>query len=543
MSASRKKMLRREQNAAAMTERQKKERKEARKLRLYTVAFSILLIVIVAVAGTVAVLNSGIIARSTTAMTVNDKKLNAVELNYYYVDSINNYMNTYGSYASMMGLDTTQPLDEQYFNEEAGQTWADYMLEMASSNAQYCYALYQEAKDNGYTLSEEAQQTLDNNLTALDNYANIYGYSSANSYLKALYGEGSNEKSYREYLTIQTTANDYYTSTVDSMVYTDAELRAAEAEKYNNYSSFSYNYYYLNASLFNTGGTVDDEGVVSYTDEEIAAGVASCKETAELMAASSSLEELEDAIDALSFNEGNDFDTTAVVDQLYSSVDASLQEWVTSADRKEGDITSIENSTTTTDEDGNEVTTVNGYYLVYYVGANDNTFPLVNVRHILLQHEGGTTDDYGNTTYTDAEKSVTMAEAVALLTSFETGADTSEDAFAALANEQSEDPGSNTNGGLYENVYPGQMVETFNDWCFDENRKPGDTDVVETEYGCHVMYFSGLSDTNYRDYMISTELRDADTAQWESTLLDAVTVEIVNDSYVNKSVTLGSAEQ
>ena len=35
------------------------------------------------------------------------------------------------------------------------------------------------------------------------------------------------------------------------------------------------------------------------------------------------------------------------------------------------------------------------------------------------------------------------------------------------------------------------MVASFNDWIFDEARKPGDTEIIETDYGYHVMYFVG----------------------------------------------------
>ena len=35
------------------------------------------------------------------------------------------------------------------------------------------------------------------------------------------------------------------------------------------------------------------------------------------------------------------------------------------------------------------------------------------------------------------------------------------------------------------------MVPTFNDWCFDESRQEGDTGIVKTDYGYHVMYFVG----------------------------------------------------
>ena len=33
------------------------------------------------------------------------------------------------------------------------------------------------------------------------------------------------------------------------------------------------------------------------------------------------------------------------------------------------------------------------------------------------------------------------------------------------------------------------MVQEFEDWCFDETRVPGDTGIVDTEYGSHIMYF------------------------------------------------------
>ncbi len=79
--------------------------------------------------------------------------------------------------------------------------------------------------------------------------------------------------------------------------------------------------------------------------------------------------------------------------------------------------------------------------------------------------------------------------AQAILDAYLAGEELTEDAFAALANEKSEDPGSNTNGGLYENVYKGQMVEPFENWCFDESRQPGDTGLVKTSYGYHIMYF------------------------------------------------------
>ncbi|MFR8334817.1 MAG: peptidylprolyl isomerase [Oscillospiraceae bacterium] len=53
-------------------------------------------------------------------------------------------------------------------------------------------------------------------------------------------------------------------------------------------------------------------------------------------------------------------------------------------------------------------------------------------------------------------------------------------------------------GGLYENVALGQMVEAFNDWIFDTSRKAGDVGIVETDYGCHLMYFVGPGKYSFR---------------------------------------------
>ncbi|MGM9549305.1 MAG: peptidylprolyl isomerase [Faecousia sp.] len=114
----------------------------------------------------------------------------------------------------------------------------------------------------------------------------------------------------------------------------------------------------------------------------------------------------------------------------------------------------------------------------------------VDVRHILVMPEGGTTGDDGTTTYSEEEWAACEAKAQELLDQWLAG-DATEDSFAALAEEKSEDGGSNTNGGLYENVYEGQMVEPFEQWCFDESRANGDYGLVRTDYGYHVMYFVG----------------------------------------------------
>lgn len=110
----------------------------------------------------------------------------------------------------------------------------------------------------------------------------------------------------------------------------------------------------------------------------------------------------------------------------------------------------------------------------------------VDVRHILVTPENPNEDGtYSQESWAKAEQ-----KAQELLDTYLSGERT-EERFAGMANESSQDPGSNTNGGLYTGVTLGQMVAPFEDWCFDTSRAAGDTGIVKTDYGYHVMYFVG----------------------------------------------------
>ena len=246
------------------------------------------------------------------------------------------------------------------------------------------------------------------------------------------------------------------------------------------------------------------------------------------------------AIAALDINKDTEASSTAYTDQQYASVSTTVRDWITDSARKEGDKTVIANTTTSTDDDGNETKTTLGYYAVFFTGSNDNTFPLVNVRHILIKFEGGTTDSTtGTTTYSDEEKNAAKQKAEEILDEWMSG-DATEDSFAALANEKSDD-GDGTTGGLYENVYPGQMVSSFNDWCFDESRQTGNTGIIESQYGYHVMYFVGKSDTTYRDYQIETELRNTDTQEWYDATVEAIPMTDGDTRYIRKDLVISAS--
>lgn len=159
-------------------------------------------------------------------------------------------------------------------------------------------------------------------------------------------------------------------------------------------------------------------------------------------------------------------------------------------------------------------------------GIEKSDLPDVNVRHILIEPEA---DEDGNVS--DEAWAAAEQKAQEVLEEWQSG-DATEESFGELAATYSSDGGSSTNGGLYEDVHPGQMVTEFNDWCFDASRKPGDTGIVKTSYGYHVMYFVSQTDTYYYRTVAEQELRYEDYSDYITGLTDALIGELTKDANV-----------
>jgi RNA polymerase subunit RPABC4/transcription elongation factor Spt4 len=164
------------------------------------------------------------------------------------------------------------------------------------------------------------------------------------------------------------------------------------------------------------------------------------------------------------------------------------------------------------------------YFLLY--GIEQSDIPNVNVRHILIEPEA---DEDGE--ISDEAWEAAAEEAQRILEEWQSG-DATEESFGTLAETYSTDGGSNTNGGLYEDVYPGEMVDTFNDWCFDESRQVGDTGIVETSYGYHIMYFVSYTDEYYWKTVVENELRYNDYNDYTLALMDRYTTVLTDKADV-----------
>jgi len=553
MSASSKKKLRKELSAAALTEKQLQEQKEAKKLKTISVVFIAVMIVVAITAAAVlivrAVNNSGVIDRNTVAATVDDNEIDSLQMNYYYIDYIQDFYAQwyaqYGDYTGMYmlasGLDMSKPLNEQFQDQENGVTWADYFLQEALARAKNDYALYNKAMEENYTLTKSEQLVAEYNIDELEYYAAMRGYSNVEKYIKALYGAGADLESFEKYNNIMVTATAYYNNHNSSLTFDDAAIREHGEEHFDKFSAFSFASYYVNTGYYLGEPIVNENGLTVYTDAQKETARAAAESTAKKLVAAKNVEELNKAIAALDYNKDvTDVGCEINTDIPYASVPSAMQEWLSDKDRVQGDITYVANELSSFDDAGNPTTDVGGYYVVIYQGRNDNLRHLANVRHLLVKFEGGTTDSTtGVITYSEDEKAAAKAEAEVLLESWKTGKAT-EESFIALVKEHSDDTTAST-GGLIEDIHrDSNYVTNFKDWAVDSERKAGDTAVVESEYGYHVMYYVGDDPMTYREYLINEDLRAITQQEWFEDIVENVEAAIVETKRLNLDIAIAS---
>ena len=506
MSASREKKTRQDQASSGWvdpkTAREAKQRKEEKRSNLlYGTIFVVFLLVAVAAI----VWKSNIIQRTTTAVTINGEKYTAAEVSFYYQNAYQSFINNYYSYMSYIGIDTSSSLKDQtvssmgamFTGAEEGSTWYDYFLDQALESMADIQALNDAAEAEGFTWNDDMQASLDNNMEALATGASTYGYTES-QYLTMIFGSTMTKSIYEEQTKRTLLANAYQTAYSDSLAYTEDDLEEAYEADRNSYDVVSALYVRISGSV----ATTDEEGnEVEVTDEMKAAAMDTAKGYADQIyadwQAGGSLETLADECEGTATYTDTDSIT-------YST--SVLNDWLFDDARQAGDSAVLEDETNS------------AYYVAVFESRVRNDYDTVDVRHILIQPEASelSSDDEGYEDDVAAKKAEALDKAEALLEEWKAG-DATEDSFAELAKENSAD-GSASEGGLYTEVYKGQMVTEFNDWCFDPSRQPGDTGVVETSYGAHVMYFVGY-----------------DIPYWQVQVRDALKTEAVNEWYAEKT--------
>ena len=473
-----------------MLARQEAEKKAAKSRLRWTIGSVLVAILLIAII----LLNTGFVYKYTKALTVGDKSYSPAELSYAYANQYTGFLNNYGSYASLFGLDTSQGLAGLATQECSmlgeGQTWRDYFLQGAQSNLQQVAALASYARANGIALDESELAQIDEDLASLSDAAKSYGYANADRFLAAQYGTGVNTRLVRAMTLESSLASKALSTYSDSLEYSQDELDEYYASLEGGRDLFDYATYSVRAEALPVENS-ETEGETAPTEQTLL----EARMTAEAIeTAYADGDDIDDPVERFNaaIEAEDDVGSASVRSGVSGGSLGDLSDWLRDGAREAGDVSVIENS------DGT------GYTVVLFLAREDNHYPTVSVRHILIKAEA---DADGN--YSDEAKQAALERINEIRAEYESG-DKTEESFAALANRYSEDTGSNANGGLYENVYRGQMVQEFNDFCF-AGHNSGDIGVVYGESGSyagyHLIYFVGEGEL-YSNVIAQSELKE-----------------------------------
>ena len=492
MSASKEKKVRVEQRGTG-NDRKRGASEEALRDRKFRRNAIIAVVCIVLVVAAALVINSNLFYTSLTALTVGNTNYSAAEVNVFYRTTYNSLYNTvqsqYGELASYMLPDSSTALDKQQYSDT--QTWADYLLERTIDNMKQVTVLYEQATANGYVLTAEDNEVIDSQMASMEQAAAQNNITVA-QFLTAVYGKGVSADTVRSVVTKMIVSESYAEQVRSAPQYTEADLDAYYAAHRDELDYVRYWSYFVSASNDAFAEEADD-----------AAKQAAAHAAAQTIAdAATDGEHFAEAVRAF-------YADAYTAEQRYQGVNLpdSYSAWLLDASRSAGDVT-------VTDTDG-------GSYVLLFLDRDDNDYHTRAMRHILINVEAGEDGSVSDEVKDSAEARIReIAE--------EWEADPTEEHFSELANSYSEDPGSNTNGGLYEDIYRGQMVPPIDSFLFTEGAQPGDTTIVYADssyYGWHMVYYVGEDDGPLYKYTLAEDAkRSGDYDAWLDGLTDACTV-------------------
>lgn len=508
MSASREKKTR-QQAGAELTEKQLKAQREAAATKRKTVTYTVIGVVCAVLAAALLIWNSGFFQGRAKALTVGEQSYTAADVRYYFNQIYNQYY-LQARYGMDIGLDINTDLDEQMYDAENQITWRDHIMEETIEAMKEVTALTAQAKEEGYTLSKEGEQSVQDNLHSLVSTSASNGFSSVGSYLKAAYGKTMTQGRMRTLLRNNMLAQEMEQNHRDALTYTDEEIDAYYTEHADELDHFTYDYFAVNAAA-----EAEDESAAHAaaqpTEDTASAARTEAEKTA--WAIADVLRDGGDS-DALAAEYEENDKVTSHANQEYegSMLDTAIADWLTDAARQSGDVTVIEQ-----EEDEN-------FIVLRFVDRSRDETVSADIRHVLVAAEQAEGADEP----TQEQYAAAKTKAEELLAGWKAG-EATEESFAALAEAESADPGSAENGGLYEQVSPDSgFIEEFTEWAMDPARQPGDTGLVQNTQsstkGWHIMYFVKHNDEAWKLDARSAKVSQ-DSHDWVEQLANALEVQ------------------
>lgn len=517
-------IYREERKARLAKEAEKKARKSPQLSKTKKVVGKVIAIVLAIAIGIGAfggVLNFFGIPQKVIKINVKDTtcSFTVAEFNFFYYNVWNNLCSTaqqYAYYGMDMGYDYTKSPAKQTLTKDTASsigldfdaigveeaTWADAIRYLAANQIVEIKYFANLAEKEGLTLTEDELAEIDTEIESARTNAKNNDYS-LDRWFRTNLGNGIDEKVVRQVYEEQYLAQKYYEKyeADTTAAITEAQIN----DKYNadkdSFDLVDIRYYEFTTktpTLADDATTEEKEAATKKAQEETKAKaeafLANVKDEA------SFISEAKKAILTADNKSTKDPDeVTNYNDATYAELEQYSEDgakWVYDDARQVGDKTVIDLG--------------NGSYAVVYMVTlphKDMSIYSHAVRHILVafpeDEETGETKEL-----TTSEKATYKAKAQEILDEYLKNP--TEENFANLAKEKTEDPGSKDNGGLYEDLNADtSFVEPFKDWYLDASRKAGDTGIIETDYGYHVMYYSKATGVTWSENVKSMILSEA----------------------------------
>jgi len=413
-----------------------------------------------------------------------------------------------------MGLPEPEPgisLADQ-INPSTGESWAAYFTEMTLTSMTEITTLYNLAKADGFTLSQEQLAEIDDDIAMIEMQAMFNQFPSVDSLLQRMFGSAMNESIYRSLMEMTLIARFYGDSVRDSFEFTADELAGYYYEHRDELDAINYREFLVNIE-FSFEDMPDDEDELE--DAIIEATLAANRKANDF---ANEIHSEEDFIEVAGNYNVSLFSPEATQRRSQGArLDASMREWLLEDSRTHGDKTVID--------------TDHGSVVVFFVSRDDNNYRTVSMRQVLLSRQAVNPDDFleglDDPAYiaalADAENELhELAQEVYTLFN---SAGRTEQALLDLIEEYSDDF---TEGGYYSDIakltFQGanfqamRVVPELEEWLFDDSRVVGDSELIYTaDFGYHLTYFMGEGDIFF-ELIARDRLRSARHSEWLSGL-------------------------
>ena len=165
MSASREKKTRQDPSGQGLSEKKLKQQQEERQTHVHHIVYTVLAVLVVLFGVGLLIWNSNFFQSRAAAVTIDGQDYTAADVQYYYNGALQQEI--YNSYSGASTMDYTLDPEDQIYDESTGETWRDHLLDVAIQTLTQQAAIANEAQASGYTMSAQAQESLQNTLDSI----------------------------------------------------------------------------------------------------------------------------------------------------------------------------------------------------------------------------------------------------------------------------------------------------------------------------------------------------------------------------------------